>query len=369
MKPIASPRGVSVLWPAAAIAGVVVALWATGFLVRTEQALPAGASSQFVWQLQPAIVLPILLLAALYILGARQPAALGNERRKGRRHLAFLGGLAAVFIALESPLDFLSDHLFVAHMFEHMQLEMVAPMLIVLARPEATLMRGLPHPLRRYVLNPFLGSRVFRGLRFFAHPAVATALFIGALYFWMIPYFHDLALRDEGFHELWHATLLAAGLILFWRVLDPRPYPQGASLGARLFMFFLASIANILLGSFLAFKSAIVYPGYGPSPHLFGINAADDEHFGGLTMWIPGSMMLALAALLTIRHFAREEERREGRRQAARERGGEWLLERRSANRRMALGLLSFAAVVLAITVGTVLLYHYAQRGPLLNAL
>lgn len=354
----------SVFWPAAAIGGLLLLLWGASLLLRASHLLPPAVSSGFRWQLQPAIVLPTLLLAAVYFLGARQPAAPGEERQKGLRHLAFFGGLAAVFIVLESPLDFLSDHLFVAHMFEHMVLEMVAPLLIVLARPQAALLRGLPSPLRRYVLSPFFGSRLFRALRLLGNPFVATALFVGALYFWMIPYYHDLALREEAFHELWHATLLVAGLILFWRLLDPRPYPLGASLGARLFMFSLASIANILLGSFLAFKSVVLYRAYGPSPHLFGIDALADERFGGLTMWIPGCMMLALAAALAIRHFAREEERREARRPAGREWAAERLRNQRSQNRRMALGLAFFALAALAITVGTVLVYRYAQLSP-----
>lgn len=350
-----------VLWPIGATTGLLVLLWAIGFVARVNHVLPPKESSQFVWEFQPAIVLPILFLTAVYLSGAWQSAALASERQKGWRHLAFLGALASILIAIESPLDFLSDHLFFAHMFEHMLLLMVAPILLVLAQPQADLMRGLPRLLRRYVLSPFLGSQVFRGLRVLGNPVAATMIFIAALYFWMIPYYQDLALRDEGVHELWHGTLLVAGLLFFSRVLDPRPHPQGASLGARFFMFKFASLANILLGSYLALKSTVLYSGYGPSPHLLGIPAAEDENLGGLTMWIPGCMMLALAAILFIRHYAREEDRREARRRASRENMSGRPLDLRSANRKVAVTLVSFAAAIFLIAVGTVLVYHFAQ--------
>ena len=345
-----------------AIIGVLNLLFGLiALFVRYGPITENGASALF-WRFRfdPAITLPILLFALFYILGARRRRS-AEEHAEGWRHLTFFGGFSAIYLALQSPLDWISDRLFFAHQIEHMLLDMVAPILLVLAAPQAALLRGLPRPFRRAVVGPTLGSAIFRFLRFFTHPAVATALFIGAMDFWMIPHMQDAALENERLHDLMHATLLASGLIFFWRVLDKRPYPLGASLGTRLFMFSLASISNILVGSFLAFKNTILYPAYGPSPHLFGIAAIDDERFGGLIMWIMGSEMLALAAILTIRHFASDEERREVRRQAVRERTADWFLERRTANRRLALGLVSFSGVILLITVGTVLVYHYAE--------
>ena len=115
------------------------------------------------------------------------------------------------------------------------------------------------------------------------------------------------------------------------------------------------------MGSFLAFKGVVLYHAYGPSPHLFGIAALDDERYGGLTMWIPGAGMLAVATMLTIRNFALEEERRERRRPVASASAADLLAARRAANRNMALGLVCFAAIVLLITVATVLLYHFGN--------
>lgn len=359
------PLGAGVLGIILIVGGFDMLLEALSLVVRYEQ----SAGTALPWQFDAWVVFPILLVALIYALGLRQPQKPFAEPSRAWRHAAFFSGLAVLYLVLQSPFDAIADSLFLAHQLQHMTLSMVVPMLIVLSAPQPSLLRGLPEAVRRKISGPFFGSRFFRLLSLFAHPAVATALYIGANYFWMVPHFHDLALSDERIHDLLHASLLLTGLLFFWRILDPRPYPVGPSLGTRLFMFWLAAIADILLGSFLAFKGVPLYPAYGPSPHLFGIAALDDERYGGLTMWIPGAGMLAVATMLTIRNFAMQEERRERRRPPGGVRAADLFAARRAANRKMALGLLGFAAIVLLITVTTVLVYHFASGHRLLALL
>lgn len=364
MKTRQYPSELGFLAIAAIVAGLDLLLEAISLVVRYRH---SGLDAEFTWRFDPGVVLPALMLAVLYVSGLRNSTAGNAWRWQAWRHCAFFGGLAVVLLLLESPFDSIADGLFVAHQIQHMALAMVAPMLFVLAAPQATLLRGLPHAMRRSVVSPFFGSRLFDVLRIIAHPAVATVLYISTNYFWMIPHIHDLALENEPVHEVLHATLLAAGLIFFWRGLDPRPYPLGPSLGARLFMFWSAAMSDILLGSFLAFKSVSLYHAYGPSPHLFGISALDDELYGGLTMWIPGGGMFAFAAILTIRRMANDEERRAAQRPDAGEVAtAESFARQRAANRKMALGLLSFSGLVALVTVVTVTVYHYAAAHSLL---
>jgi putative membrane protein len=356
------PLGVGVLGVILLIGGFDMLLEAISLIVRYERA----AGAPLPWRFDAWVVFPILLVVLLYGLGLRRPQRPFAEPARAWRHAGFFGALAILYCVLESPFDAIADRLFLAHQLQHMTLAMVVPMLVVLSAPQATLLRGLPEKVRRGLAAPFFGSRFFRVLCVLASPAAATILYIATNYFWMVPHIHDLALRDERVHDVLHLSLLLTGLLFFWRILDPRPYPLGPSLGTRLFMFWLAAIADILLGSFLTFKSVVLYSAYGPSPHLFGISALDDERYGGLTMWIPGAGMLAVATLLTIRNFALDEERRERRRPAVRESATEFLARRRAANRRMALGLLSFAVIVLLITVTTVLAYHFGSARRLL---
>lgn len=347
------------LWPAALVTSFFPLLAGAGLVARLDRLLLPNSPFS-AWPLTPGITLGIVLAGCLYINGEGGRAA-ANGDHLALRHLSFFCGLAALFLALQSPLEPISDHLFMAHQVEHMLLRTGAPMLLVLSLPQAALLRGLPHWVRRQVVAPLLRSPAAHSFGILSHPAMATVLFIGTTYFWMIPRFHNLALLDERVHELWHTTLLLSGLVFFWRILDLRPYPLGASLCTRLFMFWLASIGNILLGSYLSLKHGVLYDAYDVAGRLWAIAPATDENIGGLIMWIPGSMMFAATAMLMIYRWARQEERIVARRGVAeRTTAAQFRLQHRSANRRMAIGLICFAATVVAITFTTAIIYHDA---------
>jgi hypothetical protein len=78
-------------------------------------------------------------------------------------------------------------------------------------------------------------------------------------------------------------------------------------------------------------------------------------------MWIPGSMMFAATSMLMIYRWARQEERTVARLQGTTPvpTVAEFVASRRAANRKMAIGLLAFAATVLLISVTVTLTYHY----------
>ncbi|MDE1930518.1 MAG: cytochrome c oxidase assembly protein [Alphaproteobacteria bacterium] len=363
-KPIRSIAP-SVLWSAIVVTAFVPILAAIPSVLRADHVLPRSALWTD-WPITPGITLCLLASAWLYIAGQREGGAVTADRPSARHHLAFFSGLAAIFLALQSPIDPLADHLFVVHQVEHMLLRTGGPMLLMLAAPQAALMRGLPSWVRRRVLAPLLGNPVVRALGILGQPAIATALFVGTTYFWMIPHYHDLAIVDEPIHYLWHTTLLISGLIFFWRLLDTRPYPLSASLGVRLCMFWFASMGNILLGSYLSFKHGMLYHAY-DAMGRYWLSPSVDEQFGGLTMWIPGSMMFAATSMLMIYRWARQEERVAARRQnvgPAAPTIAEFVASRRSANRKMAVGLLAFAASVLIISLSVALTDHYAGGTP-----
>ncbi|MGB8181484.1 MAG: cytochrome c oxidase assembly protein [Stellaceae bacterium] len=355
----------SVLWSAIIVAALMPVLAAVPPVLRADHILPRSAIWTD-WPFTPGITLSLLASAWLYISGQRNATAPLARRAGVRHHLAYFGGLAAIFLALQSPIDPLADHLFVAHQVEHMLLRTGGPMLLMLAAPQAALTRGLPSWVRRRVLPPLLGNPFVRALGVLGQPAITTVLFVGVTYFWMIPRYHDLAVVDEPIHYLWHTTLLISGLIFFWRLLDQRPYPLNASLGVRLCMFWFASMGNILLGSYLSFKHGVLYHAY-DAMGRYWLSPAVDEQFGGLTMWIPGSMMFAATSMLMIYRWARQEERT-----AARQRGigaapptaEEFVASRRSANRKMAIGLLAFAASVLIISLSVALTDRYVGGPP-----
>src|SRR5207245_4754910 len=114
---------------------------------------------------------------------------------------AFLGGLAAVYLALASPIEPFATLLLQVHMLQHLLLMMAAPPLLWLGAPLFPLLKGLPQPVRTYWAAPLLRSPALRTL--FArltHPAVALPVFVATTWLWHAPAPYELALAFNGWH-------------------------------------------------------------------------------------------------------------------------------------------------------------------------
>ena len=320
-----------------------------------------------VWALTPDIVIPTLLVLAVYVSGMVRRGAPATGARAWR-HVAFLSGVAAVFLSLESPIDGLAGHLFSMHQIQHLLLRMIGPMLIALAAPQATLISGLPPTVRRMTLPPLLGNRVTRGL--FAplvNPAVLTALFIAALYVWELPRFHNAAILDERIHYTMHITMLAAGLLFWWRIFDVRPAPMSTPYGTRLMMLWIVTLSNIALGAYTTLKTTLLYPAYDVVGRLFHVPPLVDESIGGFIIWVPGSMMCLVAIIVVVNLWGRHETRMDAVRERLMSTGagaaypttGAALVEgARLKNRTLAIGFSAFAFVMFAAAILIAVLNH-----------
>lgn len=311
-----------------------------------------GQSAWTMWQLSPEILIGLLVVGAIYWRGSRH--GLVDSRW---RIAAFFGGLLALFVALISPVERLADHIFAVHQVEHMLLRTVAPMLLFLSIPQGALVRGSPAALTRLLAGNGWLRRVIGWLRF---PPLATAMFIASSYFWMLPYYHDMAILNEPIHYLWHISLLLSGLIFFSVIFDRRAAPHGPMLGTRLAMFVVAALGNILLGAFLTLKTVPLYSAYLELGHMWSVSELTDEQTGGIIMWIPGTMMFALSAMWIIYSFGREETRITDRRQRT---GRGLVAARRQGNMALGIGLAIFAFLVMVLAVSVVSLIDHPPGG------
>lgn len=252
------------------------------------------------WDFSPGVVIPLAVLAALY--------AAGLARRGGARfarEAAFPAALLAVFAALCSPLDALSEHLFWVHQVQHLLLAMLMPILVALAAPQAVLIAGLPPFLRHRVLPGLITSAPVRAVfAALAHPAVATGLLTATLTVWQIPPIHDAALQDGTVHDWMHVNLTIAGLFFWWRVLDARPPPVGASWFVRLWMLEIAWMMDSLLGGYLFSKGSVLYGAYDRLGLM--LSPLADEAFGGVVIWLGGTIAFVSAGLVVARRGLRQ---------------------------------------------------------------
>ena len=313
------------------------------------------------WNVTPDIALGTLVILGLYANGARRRRR-SDEPGRFWRHVSFVAGVGAIFLALQSPIDAIAERNFLVHQVQHLLVRMIGPMLIFLSFPQGALVAGLPERFRGTVVGPILAARMTR--YFFgalAHPVLATISFIGVLYVWQIPELHNVALLNDYVHYAMHVSLLLAGLVFFWRVFDHRPAPMGTRYGVRLMMLWIMILSNIIIGSYLTFKGGVFYPAYDELGRLWS-PALTDEQLGSMTIWIPNSMMGLFSVLIVLHMWGRQETREDIRRAEKRARYGhgwneapmtatELYAQTAPKNRTMALGLAAFSLSVFAIVL------------------
>lgn len=273
-------------------------------------------------------VIAILLLAALaYLRGWLRGRRLLRDERDPERLACFLGGLAAIFIATESPLDSL-DHFFLsAHMSQHLLLMMGAPPLVLLGHPVVPLLRGLPKQFVKEGLGPFLTWRALqRLLRWLTGPPVAFAAFAVSTIVWHLPKLYDLALQSPAWHGMQHACFFWTGILFWWPVVQPGPGKPHWPHWVKIPMLLAGDIVNTVLSAFLVFSGRVLYPAY-EAIRVSRMSAQEDQTVAGLIMWVPGSIIYLIPAiviaarLLSSERFVRQPQmvrikRREKRRRS-----------------------------------------------------
>jgi cytochrome c oxidase assembly factor CtaG len=230
-------------------------------------------------------LLGLFAAAALYALGRR-------ERDSARREACFYGGLVVVVVAIDSPVDTYADRLFWVHMVQHVLLTMVAPPLILLARPWPRSVRALPVGARRVI------ARGLHSVRVLASPPVAFVLFNGVLLAWHLPVLFDLTLRNQAVHDLEHALFFVTAL-LFWVHLAPTSRRPRLGAAQRAAYGVGAILVSWVLAVVLGFASHPLYAHYAALAHRpGGVSALADQQLAAGIMWVPASIPFTIAVLV-----------------------------------------------------------------------
>jgi cytochrome c oxidase assembly factor CtaG len=227
--------------------------------------------------------------------------------------VAYLGGLAVLWIALMSPIDVLSGQFFFMHMIQHLLLVMIAPPLLLIANPMPVAMWGLPAGLRREVGRVLRqDSPIRRGLRSLTTPGLVWLYFVAVVVGWHDPNAYGATLESELVHDLEHLSFFGAAMLFWWHVIGAAPrFHRQLSRGIRIGYALSVVPPNALTGIAIAFSSEPIYAHYASVPRLWGISVMQDQMLGGVIMWIPGSMMYLIAALILIARLVRSEEDKE----------------------------------------------------------
>ena len=250
------------------------------------------------WVFPPWICVTLEILAIVYWRGWLRIRKTRPELFPLWRLFCFLAGIAAIIVAIASPLDTLSDRLLFLHMTQHFVLMSIAPPLIVMAAPTVPILRGLPRRLVRSVLGPLIRTSWLR--RFFkslVSPGIAWMLMNVVFLGWHIPAAYEYALRSERWHNLEHASFLFFSVLFWWPVIRPWPSHYTSSRWLLLPYLLGADILNTALSALLCFSGRILYPSYADQPRMFGIDALADQAAAGAFMWVFGSLVFLIPAI------------------------------------------------------------------------
>ena len=273
------------------------------------------------WFSDPAVLAPLALLAGIYIwrfAAARKEA--GGRGAGPLQAIAFAGGMLALLAALVSPIDGLGEnYLFSAHMVQHVLLSDIAPLLLLLG-----LSRVIMRPATRRLV------RVERALGPLANPVTGIVIWLTTMYVWHLPALYDAATENPLIHVLEHVSFFAAGLALWWPLVQPVPMRHRLT-GLQPIGYIGAAKAGLAaLGLYLAWSSTALYPYYETTPRIWGLSPVEDQNVGGVIMMVEQSFTLVLVmvalfvrALTQSEEEQRRRERLEERREAAQVRGSE----------------------------------------------
>jgi cytochrome c oxidase assembly factor CtaG len=257
------------------------------------------------WMFDPTVVAALLASGALYLRGVRRVRR--PDRKLANRAACFLGGLAVIWVALQSPIDTYADTRLSVHMVQHLLLTMVAAALLVLGAPVTLALRASTPAFRRRWLLPLLRSRPVRLL---TAPQVAWAQF--ALVLWASHFspLYEAAVRNDGVHALEH-LLYVASAVLFWSpVAGVDPSPKRLSHPARLLYLFLAMPQTSFLGLAMWGADRVLYPAYQAA---LGPATLDDQRLAGTIMGSAGMFVMVPALGLVLLDWLAREEREAAR--------------------------------------------------------
>ena len=203
-----------------------------------------------------------------------------------RKHSLYFGlGVLTLWIALESPVDTISDHyLESVHMLQHVLLGFVAPPLMLLG------------------LSPQMVARVVRlpGIRSFTEPAAAQVVAGVVMIVWHLPPLYNATLYSESVHIVEHLTFIAAGVVLYWPILEATSASARwqMSPGLKLLYMLLATLPQDGIALAFIFSRAPFYDFYTHAPRLIAsLTPVIDQTLAGAVLMVLGKATLAVAAM------------------------------------------------------------------------
>ncbi|MCC3763974.1 bifunctional copper resistance protein CopD/cytochrome c oxidase assembly protein [Glycomyces sp. TRM65418] len=256
--------------------------------------------------------------AAIALVGA-YVAGVVRLRRRGDawpwyRTALWIAGWVALVVTTSSGLGKYGMVLFSAHMVQHMALNMLVPILLVLAAPVTLALRAL-RPDRAGGPREWLLAAVHsRWSRFVSKPLVALFIYLTSLYLMYFTGMFEWALRSHFGHLFMTAHFLAAGSLFFWVIIGPDPKPRPLSYPAKVLLYFVSIVFHAIFGLTLMLSTTLIAGDwYTQIAMPWAGDLLADQRAGGGIAWAFGEIPSLIIIGVLIAQWTRSEDR-EGRR-------------------------------------------------------
>jgi putative copper resistance protein D len=226
------------------------------------------------WQLAPEILIPVILLAYLY---------LKYSTCTTRQTIFFFAGLISIVAVVNTPIGARSMDYFSLHMIQHITMMMMTGPLLVLGtpssfRPSGRIFQALTHPI-------------------FSWLSYAT-LMIGV----HLPGPHNFIMENPWAHTFIEVPLyIALPYLFYFNLLDRKLIDRRISPALAVISLFLMMVPETLTGFFIYVSRGSLYN---------EMYTLDDQRRGGSLMW-SGSMIIdTIWMSFAVYHWIKSEEKK-----------------------------------------------------------
>jgi putative membrane protein len=250
------------------------------------------------WQWGPFSIAVAIALVAVAYWYLRADWLLASRGRKWPRHrtVAFLAGLVAVDLALQSPVSTLTGSYFQAHVTQHLLLMAVAPPLMALGAPSTLLLQSGSRVTKKRWLG-FLNSWPFAVA---THPVIVWFGYFGAMFAFFLTGLVNFAMEHMALMDGINIVFLLGGCFYWWPMVGLDPVGHWK-------MGYGARIANLAIGiPFEAFLGIAIMSDRSPIASMYTLSSTRS---GGALLWAATELSTFIGLIPVFWQWQRADER------------------------------------------------------------
>ncbi|MFB2557184.1 cytochrome c oxidase assembly protein [Herbiconiux liangxiaofengii] len=240
-----------------------------------------------------------------------------GDRWPWYRTVLWIAGILLLFYVTNGGLNVYEKYLFSVHMFGHMTLSMMVPLLLVPAAPVTLLLRAVKkrsdgsRGMREWVLLA-VHSKVATVI---ANPVVAGVLFATSLVtFYYTPLFR-WATEDHIGHEWMIVHFLIVGYLFVQALIGVDPVPYKLPYPFRLLLLLATMAFHAFFGLALMEGTGLLLADwFGATGRDWGPSALQDQQNGGGVAWSIGEIPTFILALVVAVQWSRVDKKETTRR-------------------------------------------------------